>query len=130
MSEHRYRYLQTRIEQGVLIITLSPSRLEGDTIAQTLVEEMQAAVAHAGTDKVVVDLEHVQYLTSANFRPFLNVRKQLEAAGGRLVLCNLSPPVQEIFEVTRLIGTGSSLAFFQVQPDVDAAVASLVAPNG
>ena len=138
MSEHRYRHLQTRVAQGVLILTPSPSRLEGDAMAQSLVEETQAAVADAGTDKVVFNLEHVESLTSANFRPFLALRKQLKASGGRLVLCNLSGSVLQAFQVTRLVSSaGSSSAFFESQPDVDAAVASLAglppppaAPNG
>jgi anti-anti-sigma factor len=126
MSEHRYRHLQTAVEQGVLVLTLSPSRLEGDALAQSLVDEMQAAVAAAGADKVVVNLEHVQFLTSANFRPFLGLRKKLHEAGGRMVLCNLSGSILRAFEVTRLISShGSSPAFFESQPDVAAAIASL-----
>ncbi len=126
MSEPRYRYLKAETDQGVLILTLSPSRLEGDAMAQSIVEEVQAAVAHAGADKVVVNLEHVQYLTSANFRPFLGLRKQLQTSGGRLVLCGLTDTVRQIFEATRLVGTGASSALFQLQPDVSVAVADLV----
>ena len=93
-------------------------------MAQNLVEETQAAVAHADAKKVVIDLEHVQYLTSANFRPLLALRKKLNEVGGRMVLCSLAQVVVEMFQTTRLIGAKG--AFFEVQPDVDAAVASLV----
>jgi len=110
MSQPRYRYLKTKSEQGVLVVTLTPSRLEGDTMAQSLVDETQAAVSHADAKKVVLDLEHVEYLTSANFRPLLALRKKLKEVGGRMVLCNLSPVVVEIFQTTRLIGSAS--AFF------------------
>jgi anti-anti-sigma factor len=127
MSEHRYRHLHTSVERGVLILTLSPSHLEGDELAQQIVEETQAAVAEAAAVRVVIDLGHVESLTSANFRPFLALRKQLKASGGRLVLCNLSGSVLQSFEVTRLVSSaGSSSAFFESQADVDAAVASLV----
>jgi anti-anti-sigma factor len=127
MSELRFRYLKTRMEQGVVIVTLTPARLEGDSMAQSIVEEMQAAVALSGVDKVVVDLEHLQYLTSANFRPFLSLRKHLMEKGGRMVLCNLSDPVLQIFQVTRLIrSTGSATVFFEVQPDVASAIAFLL----
>jgi anti-anti-sigma factor len=93
-------------------------------MAQSLVDETQAAVSHADAKKVVLDLEHVEYLTSANFRPLLALRKKLKEVGGRMVLCNLSPVVVEIFQTTRLIGSAS--AFFEVEPDVDAAIASLL----
>jgi anti-anti-sigma factor len=124
MSQPRYRHLQTRSEQGVLVLTPTPSRLEGDEMAQNLVEETQAATAHADAKKVVVNLEHVEYLTSANFRPLLALRKKLKEVGGRMALCGLSQVVVEMFQTTRLIGPKG--AFFEVQPDVDAAVASLL----
>ncbi|HVS37347.1 MAG TPA: STAS domain-containing protein [Gemmataceae bacterium] len=127
MSQPRYRHLKNEVDQGILILTLSPSRLEGDAMAESLVEEMGAAVAQAAADKVVVNLEHVEYLTSANFRPFLAVRRQLQSCGGQLVLCGLKPAVAEIFHVTRLVGVGASSSLFQVQPDVAAAVALLTA---
>ncbi len=93
-------------------------------MAQSLVEETQAATAHADAKKVVVNLEHVEYLTSANFRPLLALRKKLNEVGGRMALCGLSPVVVEMFQTTRLIGAKG--AFFEVQPDVNAAVASLL----
>ena len=124
MSQPRYRHLQTKSEQGVLVLTPTPSRLEGDEMAQNLVEDTQAAVAHAEAKKVVVNLEHVEYLTSANFRPLLALRKKLKEVGGRMALCGLSEVVVEMFKTTRLIG--SEGAFFEVQPDVEAAVASLL----
>jgi anti-anti-sigma factor len=124
MSQPRYRHLKTRMEQGVLVLTPTPARLEGDEMAQSLVEETQAAVSHADAKKVVLDMEYVEFLTSANFRPLLGLRKKLLEVGGRMVLCSLSPAVVEIFQTTRLIG--STGGFFKVEPDVDAAVASLV----
>lgn len=124
MSQPRYRHLKTKSEQGVLVLTPTPSRLEGDAMAQSLVDETQAAVSHADAKKVVLDMEHVEYLTSANFRPLLALRKKLKEVGGRMVLCSLSPVVVEMFQTTRLIGSAG--AFFEVQPDVDAAIASLL----
>jgi len=50
--------------------------------------------------------------------------KKLLEVGGRMVLCSLSPAVVEIFQTTWLIGSAG--AFFEVQPDVDAAIASLL----
>ena len=127
MSQPRYRHLKTRTDQGVLVLTPSPSRLEGDAMAQSLVEETQAAVAHDEATKVVLDMEHVEYLTSSNFRPLLALRKKLKEVGGRMVLCSLSPVVLEMFQTTRLIGAaGAAGAFFEVQPDVNGAVASLL----
>lgn len=126
MTEPRFRYLQTAIEQGALVVTFTPPRLEGDEMAHTILEELQAALAQAGTNKLVINLEHVLYLTSAHFRPFLAIRKQLLGAGGRMVLCSLSPLVLESFGVTRMIGSSSAASgYFETAPDVEAALAQL-----
>ena len=129
MSEPRYRYLQTRTERGVLVLTPTPARLEGDETARQLTDDMLAAVAHAGAKKVVVNMEHVRYLTSANFRPLLALRRTLPESGGRVVVCGLTGPVQEVFEATRMIstsGSASSRVLFEARPDVEAAVCYLL----
>ena len=64
-----------------------------------------------------------------SFRPFLSLRRRLQESGGRLVFCNLTPAVSEVFQVVRLISAdGSSPAPFDVKPDVSAALAFLQAP--
>ena len=128
MSEPRYRYLQTRTERGVLVLTPTPHRLEGDEMAQQVTDDTLAAVAHAGAKDVVVNMEHVEFLTSANFRPLLALRKKLLAENGQVVVCGLSDILQEIFEATKMIsssGSASSRVLFVSRPDVEAAVAYL-----
>lgn len=48
----------------------------------------------------VVDLEDVEYVSSAGLRVFLMMAKRLTAAGGALVICSLNKTVQEILEVS------------------------------
>ncbi len=132
MSEPRYRYLKTRTERGVLVLTPTPSRLEGDELAQQLTDDMLAAVAHVDAKRVVVNLEHVAYLTSANFRPLLALRKKL-GPDGRVVLCSLTKTLLDIFETTKMVGSGgssSSRALFTGRPDEDSAVAAALEDAG
>ena len=129
MAEPRYRYLQTRTVRGVLVLTPTPARLEGDEMAQQVTDDILAAVAHAGAKRVVVNLEHVAYLTSANFRPLLALRRTLQPDGGRVMLCNLTTTLFEIFETTKMVsshGSTTSGALFSTRPDVDAAVDALL----
>jgi anti-anti-sigma regulatory factor len=56
----------------------------------------------------------------------LSLRRHLQEAGGRLVLCNLAPAVAQAFQTTRLISTSrSSTAGLEVKPDLASALASL-----
>ncbi len=59
-------------------------------------------VAGAGRSKLVLNLGPVQCLASAPFNKLVSLQRQAAAAGGRLALCELSPGVREILDVTRL----------------------------
>jgi anti-anti-sigma factor len=75
---------------------------------------------------VVLDLSAVKYMSSSGFRPLLSLQRKVREHGGRLVLSNLDPHVEDVFSVTRLISTSSSSrATFEVQLDVPAAILSL-----
>jgi anti-anti-sigma factor len=119
--------LQSSLEQGVLVLTITQARIQGEEIAQTLRDEMRAAVERAGVNRVVVDLQHARYLSSVAFWPLLSLRRQLLDAGGRLIICGLSGDIEDIFRTTKMISTGGAVdAPFDVAEDVADAVARLL----
>jgi anti-anti-sigma factor len=126
--ETAYHHLKAAQKQGVLILTLLDEQIRGDELADALSQEMLAAAQEAGTNKVVIDMARVTYMSTVGFRPLLRVQKMVKEAGGRVVLCNLHPVVDETLHVTRLISTVRTMPSpFEKQADVDAAIASLLA---
>jgi anti-anti-sigma factor len=110
----------------VMVLAITETEIKGDLQAEQIRDEFLAAYGPSGAINVVLDFAKVTWLTSAGFRPLLSLHRRIRERGGRLVLCNLSPKVAEIFEVTRLVSSaGSSVAPFEKQPDVPAAIASL-----
>ena len=125
------RYLSSRTEQGVLVLTLTQPQLRGDALAHALRRQLQEAVDRAGALQVVLDFRRVTALSSEALRPLLSLRRHLREAGGRLVLCNLSPAVGEVFNATRQISVGRvATGAFEVFPDVPSAIASLAGGAG
>ncbi len=119
--------LHSSIDQGILVLTIAQSRIQGEEIAQSLREEMQSALEKAGVNRVVIDLRHARYLSSAAFWPLLSLRRQLLDAGGRLIICGLSGDVEDVFTTTKMISLGGEAdAPFEVAPDASAAVARLL----
>jgi anti-anti-sigma factor len=111
---------------GSLVLTITASQVHGDGLADSLRQEMQAVVAAHGARQVIIDFQNVSYISSAVFRPLLSLRRKLQEIGGRMVLCNLTPLVLDVFHVLRLISTSRSYpATFEVQPDVPSAVKAL-----
>lgn len=120
--------VQSNVENGVLVLTLQWDRVEGEEAAHELGRAIQEAVARTGATAVVVDLQHTRFVSSAFFWPLLNLRRQLQTKGGRLMICGLSGAVEDVFCTTRMVSTGGAVdAPFQMAPDRAAAVARLSA---
>jgi anti-anti-sigma factor len=126
MTEPRYRHVQAATDQGVLVLTVTTPKLQGDELIDAVSEDIFAAVDRDGARKVALDLSHLTYTTSAGLRALLALRRHLNEKGGRVVLCGLGEMVADVLNTTRLISTsGSSSALFEAEPDVPAAVALL-----
>ncbi|MCA8961509.1 MAG: STAS domain-containing protein [Planctomycetes bacterium] len=65
--------------------------------------------------KMVVDLETVEYLSSAGLGRLVALLKKAMAGGGKVHLANLQSEIQELFDVMRLT------QIFSIYPDVDTA---------
>jgi anti-anti-sigma factor len=118
--------VSSTVEQGVLVLVVTETQLQDEPMADTLLRDMQAAVDHHAAAKVVIDLHNVRYISSVAFRPLLSLRRKMQDAGGRLVLCGLSSVVGDVFYTTRLVSAdGSFAAPFEMAPDVPAAIAKL-----
>lgn len=82
-----------------------------------LASGLKAAEDHIRSDRVrlVLDLGPVESVDGLTLSSLLGVYRKIQAQGGRLVLCNLTPPVREALERTSLI------RFLPVAADVEQA---------
>jgi anti-anti-sigma factor len=126
MAEPQYRHLTSRLEQSVLVLTLTDTQLQGEEAAAALLQELLDALGRFAVHKVVVDMQRIEYLSSVAFRPLLHLRAKLQENGGRMLLCGLTPAVGDIFYTTKMLSpSGSFAAPFQMEPDAAAAVERL-----
>jgi len=68
------------------------------TTAPALGASLNATLGTAAA-RLVVDLRHVDYISSAGFRVLLIAAKRAEETGARLALCGLSGKVRQLFEL-------------------------------
>jgi anti-sigma B factor antagonist len=82
-------------------------RLEGELDLWS-VERLQAVLQRVARDHnaIVVDLDRCNFVDSTGIALFLQVRRQLEAQGGRLVIYGCSDQVLRIFSVAGLTDAG------------------------
>jgi anti-anti-sigma factor len=126
MSEPPLRHTTIRTEQGVLVLTITAMELQTEPTADTLLQEMLAAVEQHAAGRVVIDLQNIKYISSVAFRPFLFLRRKLQETGGRMILCGLSSVVGDVFYTTRMVSRdGSFAAPFEMEADAAAAIVRL-----
>lgn len=61
------------------------------------------AVVDSGSRNLLVDLQHILYISSAGFRTLLQAHKRADEAKAKLVLCGLSSEVRRLFELGRFL---------------------------
>ena len=99
---------------GVLVI--APSGRIDSTTSDALEQVLSRAV-ETGERRLVVDFDHVSYISSAGLRVLLVTAKRLRAERGVLVLCVLGEPVRQVFDLAGF------LPLFTVEATRDLALA-------
>ena len=112
-------YITIRAEGDVTVIAFKLDRITEEDNIEQLGHELFTLVDQKGCRKLVVDLQNVEYITSSVIGKLISLHRKLHRAGGMLVLCNLSPKLEDVFRTSRLID------YFQCASGVDKAVARL-----
>ncbi|MGE3843694.1 MAG: STAS domain-containing protein [Vicinamibacterales bacterium] len=101
---------------GALVI--APHGRVDSTTSVTLDERLRHHLG-AGARRVVVDLAQVDYISSAGLRVMLALAKRLREVQGTLVLCAMTEPVRQVFELAGFV------PLFTVDTTLDVALARL-----
>ena len=89
--------IQTERENGTLIAK-AEGRIDGVN-ARDFEEALKNAIS--GDDStVVMDLAGLSYISSAGLRVILLIAKTLRKRNADLMLCSLSDPIREVFEIS------------------------------
>lgn len=88
--------INKKLEGTELTIALE-GRLD-TTTAPDLEDEVKASTQ--GLTRLVLDLEKLEYMSSAGLRVLLSAHKAMTAQGGELIVRKVNETIQEVFEVT------------------------------
>jgi anti-anti-sigma factor len=88
------------IESSADGVTVVEPRGRMDTVGAKPFGDRVVELIRAGCRQMVIDLKHIQYISSAGFRALLIARKQSADAQGKLVLCGRSAEVRRLFEMS------------------------------
>jgi anti-anti-sigma factor len=105
-------------QTGVLAIS---GRL--DTSGAPALAPRAITLCDTGIRALVIDLQQVEYLTSAGFRTLIAIRRHTEQTSIGLALCGLNDVAHDLFEVSGLLGS------FRIYSDRASALAGVAKPD-
>jgi len=122
----RLRHHVSRVENDVLILTITEKELRGDAMADALSKEWIGSWKEHAGHGIALDFQAVEMITTPCLRGLIQLRNQVKEKGGEMALCGFTPQIREVFTVTRLVAPGpESPSLFQAYADVSSAVAAL-----
>ena len=115
-SQPRRRRLEVEDIGDVTVINFVDRKILDEQNIQVIGEQLFSLVDQDGRRKLLLNFGNVEYLSSAALGKLITLNKKLQAAGGRLILCNIDPQIYEVFEITKLD------KFFNIQKEEQAAL--------
>jgi anti-anti-sigma factor len=84
-------------ENGIVFLAFI-GRLDGSSAAEA--EETINTIFKGENNRLLLDFEFLEYLSSAGLRVVLGAAKEIKRRDGKFVLCSLNSYVKEVFEVS------------------------------
>ena len=89
--------IDTRLVDGMTVIDMA-GRLDTSTSGDAY-DEM-VAIAKSGVTKVVLNLDKMEYVSSAGLRVILTAAKLLKSSMGEMKICHANGVVKEVLETS------------------------------
>ena len=74
-----------------------------DALTSPEAESRITRLVEDGANKILVDFDKLDYVSSAGLRVLLSAAKRLESDGGELRICCLNDIVKEVFDISGFI---------------------------
>ena len=101
-SQPRRRRLEVVVEGDVTVVNFIDRKILDEQNIQKIGEDLFSLVDELGRRKILLNFGNVDYLSSAALGKFITLNKKVQAAGGKLILCNIDANIYEVFEITKL----------------------------
>ena len=71
-----------------------------DTNTAPDAESQLSKLIDEGSNNILINLDKLEYISSAGLRVFLATAKRIKSVGGKFELCHLNETVQEVFDMS------------------------------
>ena len=112
-------HLRVVAEPDFTRVEFAEKHVIDEIVIRQIGQELTKLVDAAPRPRLVVSFRGVEHLSSAALGTLLTVMNRIRAKDGQLRLCDISPQILQIFEITKLNKV------LRIEKDLDAAKASL-----
>jgi anti-anti-sigma factor len=88
-------------QRGPVVIVEPRGRM--DTTGAKPFGDRLAELIGSGSHHLLIDMQHILYVSSAGFRALLVAHKMVDDTHGKLVLCGVSSELRRLFEIGRFL---------------------------
>ena|SRR5579864_626665 len=99
LTKTRSRNFKVEDLGDVSVVTFIDKKLLDPKEIQIMGEELSRLVDEQGRQHLILDFQHVEYLSSTALGKFINLYKKLKTTGGKLVIRNINTQIQELFDL-------------------------------
>jgi anti-anti-sigma factor len=96
------RWLESEEIGGVTVVRFLMRTLRAEEAITAVFNQLDRLVVDGGCRKLVVNFGNVDIFASYAVGRLISLNRKVEAAGGRLALCSLTPVVTEIIDIMQL----------------------------
>jgi anti-sigma B factor antagonist len=94
------RLLEVQTIDNVAHVSIMQGRILDDQIIQQFGDQLNSLVDQAGHERILLNFQKVEYLSSAALGKLVVLRKKIEAVKGKLALSNIDDSIFEAFKIT------------------------------
>jgi anti-anti-sigma factor len=78
-----------------------------DTHTYDELDRQLAPILSSSVRALVFDLAELEYISSAGIRSIFKARKAIEGRGGKVLVSNLQPQIQKVFDIVKAVPLNS-----------------------
>ncbi len=120
LEDAMYRSIFVEQVGDVFVVGFQNSTLD-DVWLQQLGDDVHDLIEKRGCRKLVLSLANCEALYSVLLGKLMTIRRQIQQAGGRMILVDVYPFVHDVFVISKLDG------YFDFRPDRETAIRELSA---
>ena len=114
MNDSGTTYIESSLLQGVLVVKVLATEMRDTDVCYAIRDQLIDVIDPDHTQNAILDLQNLCFVGSIGLLGFLGMRRKIPKS--RIIVCNLSDTIREMFVLCRLISAdNSSDAPFEVQ---------------